>query len=393
MAYSTKDLQDKAFTSKYGVASSVMEYAPINLWPRNAAQGDYEQLVLGPYDYYAVKFGYETIPGANTPEAERAALNRMASRWSDPTYRFASDEDVDFADGHAIDPRVQQDDLTDHPLAWERTTLAMLHGLMDDVSKRFPSNGDAFDEARRAFLYPMRIYSRTAVMPAHIIGGEYISRADQGDPRAVAPLTPVSRSDEYAAWQTLQSWLFSDNAWHFNPAVLTRLTYSEVSSLGPSGAWSYDPTPRHDVAVVEIAANVQDQALGELFAPLTLQRIDDLSTKYKAGTTMTLTDLFDWSRGGIFGDVTNGKASQDGVVRRNLQIRFAKRLATMWTSPAAGTPTDAQALARLQLEDLAADTGQQLRTAHLDEMTRAHLEALQAIAKQALEARATVGGS
>jgi hypothetical protein len=393
MAYSAKDLQDKAFTSKYGVASSVMEYAPINLWPRNAAQGDYEQLVLGPYDYYAVKFGYETIPGANTPEAERAALNRMASRWSDPTYRFASDEDVDFADGHAIDPRVQQDDLTDHPLAWERTTLAMLHGLMDDVSKRFPSNGDAFDEARRAFLYPMRIYSRTAVMPAHIIGGEYISRADQGDPRAVAPLTPVSRSDEYAAWQTLQSWLFSDNAWHFNPAVLTRLTYSEVSSLGPSGAWSYDPTPRHDVAVVEIAANVQDQALGELFAPLTLQRIDDLSTKYRPGTTMTLTDLFDWSRGGIFGDVTNGKASQDGVVRRNLQIRFAKRLATMWTSPAAGTPTDAQALARLQLEDLAADTGQQLRTAHLDEMTRAHLEALQAIAKQALEARATVGGS
>ena len=161
MAYTAKQLQDKAFTSKYGVASSVMEYAPINLWPRNAAQGDYEQLVLGPYDYYAVKFGYETIPGATTPEAERAAFNRLASRWSDPTYRFASDEDVDFADGHAIDPRVQQDDLTDHPLAWERTTLAMLHGLMNDVSKRFPSNGDAFDEARRAFLYPMRIYSRT----------------------------------------------------------------------------------------------------------------------------------------------------------------------------------------------------------------------------------------
>ena len=175
--------------------------------------------------------------------------------------------------------------------------------------------------------------------------------------------------------------------------MLTRLTYSEVSSLGPSGAWSYNPTPRHDVAVVEMAANVQDQALGELFAPLTLQRIDDLSTKYRAGTTMTLTDFFDWSRGGIFGDIASGKASQAGVVRRNLQMRFAKRLATMWTSPAAGTPTDAQALARLQLEDLAADTGQQLRTAHLDEMTRAHLEALQAIAKQALEARATVGGS
>ncbi|HKE37045.1 MAG TPA: zinc-dependent metalloprotease, partial [Candidatus Baltobacteraceae bacterium] len=392
IAYTAKDLQDRGFTARHGVGSSVMEYAPVNLWPRGTPQGDYLQLGLGPYDYYAVKWGYEYVPNATTPQAELSTLNALASRWSDPIYRFASDEDVDFEDGHAIDPRVQMYDLTDHPLTWERTQLAMLQGILNSVGNRFPGQGKSYEEARRAFLRPMRYYVRDATMPAHIIGGEYLSRAAAGDPRSKPPLQPVPRSEEYAAWQTLQKYLFSDAAWKFNPNVLNRLTYDEISWLGPPNAtWIYNPGPRHDVPIVEIAGIAQDQALGELFAPLTLQRIDDLSTKYGRGTTMTLVDLFDWSRNGIYGDIANGAVARAGVVRRNAQIRFAKRLAKLWTSPDEGTPADAQSLARLQLEDLSHDCAVALR-AHLDELTRAHVEALAAIARQALEAHATISG-
>lgn len=389
MAYTARDLQDSSFTGSHGVASSVMEYAPINLWPKGTRQGNYEQLVLGPYDYYAVHFGYANVPNASTPEAELRTLNGWASRWSDPSYRFASDEDAFFDNGHAIDPRVQQDDLTNQPLAWEQIQLTMLHNIMNDVNQRFPKQGQAYDEARRAFLTPLRYYTRYAVMPAHVIGGEYVSRANAGDPHASTPLQPVSRGDEYQAWRILQSALFSDAAWRFNPRVLRLLTYREVSSLGPSGTWVYDPTPRHDVDVVSIAGATQERVLGELFAPLTLSRIDTLSTKYDPGKTMTLTDLFDWTRDGIFGDIENGKPAQAGVVLRNAQVNFAKRLAKLWTAPAAGTPPDAQALARLQLERLVGSTSGALRDS-LDELTRAHLEALRALAQQALDARATM---
>ncbi|MGA8535144.1 MAG: zinc-dependent metalloprotease [Candidatus Tumulicola sp.] len=390
MAYTAQQLQDVNFTRTHGVASSVMEYAPLNVWPRGTNQGNYEQLVLGPYDYYALRFGYQYVPNAYTPEAEVPTLNRLASRWSDPIYRFASDEDAFFNGGHAIDPRVQQDDLTSHPLAWEQTQLSMLHGIMNAVDQRFPRSGQAYDEARRAFLLPLRFYVRYAEMPAHIIGGEYVSRANAGDPHASTPLQPVSRIDEYQAWRVLQSALFSDAAWRFSPRVLRTLTYSEVSSLGPGATWVYDPSPRHDVDVVGIAGATQERVLDELFAPLTLARIDQLSTKYSTGAAMSLTDLFDWTRGGIFGDIQDGKAAQAGVVLRNAQVNFAKRLAKLWTSPAAGTPPDAQALARLQLEYLVNDSAAALGRSKLDEMTRAHLEALEALAKQALEARATI---
>jgi hypothetical protein len=389
LAYSAKNLQSRAFTQKYGVATSVMAYNPVNLWPKGTPQGDYQQLALGPYDYHAVRWGYEYVPGATTPEAEVRTLNLVASQWSNPIYRFASDEDVDFESGHAIDPRVAQDVLSNRPLAWERTQLVMLHRVMDAVDERFPGEGKAYDEARRAFVSPLRLYVRDAIIPAHYIGGEYLSRADAGDPSSRPPLQPVSRSDEYAAWNLLQTYLFSDAAWRFNPNVLNRLTYSEVSALSQGGTWVYDPDPRHDVPVVEVAGDTQDRVLDELFAPLTLQRIDDLSVKYAHGTTMSLTDLFDWTRGGIFGDIANGRIAQAGVVRRNAQMRFAKRLSQMWIAPAKGTPTDAQALARLQLEELSRDCAAALR-GRLDELTRAHVEALAALSKQALEARATI---
>ena len=389
MAYTAKQLQSKAFTSRFGVASSVMEYSPLNLWPLGTPQGDYNQLVLGPYDYHAIQYGYGYIPNAGTPEAEWPALNRLAGAWADPRYRFASDEDSDFSVGHSIDPRVQQDDLTDRPLAWERVQLQMLHGIMNDVARRFPGPGEPYDEARRAFTDPLRYYIEDVAMPAHVMGGEHLSRANAGDPRSGPPLGAVSRAESREAWNILQRYLFSDAAWSFRPDVLNRLTYSEVSTNIANANWFYNPPARHDVPVVSIAEQTQEGVMDMLFAPLTLQRIDDLSTKYRSGTTMTLADLFDWTRSGIFGDLGSAKIARAGVVRRNAQTNFARRLVRLWLTPKDGTPADAQALARLQLEDLASATaGAWVRG--LDEQSRAHVEALHAIAIQALGRSAPV---
>ncbi len=388
LAYTARDLQSEAFTSKYGIATSVMAYSPINLWPKGTPNGEYEQLVLGPYDYHAIEYGYGYIPNASTPEEELPALRRIASMWSEPTYWFASDEDVQFANGHAIDPRVEHYDLTNDPLAWCGVQLNVMHRLMDAVDERFPARGEAYDEARRAFLTPLSHYLTCAEMAAHTIGGEYLSRADAGDPHSVPPLTPVPRSEEMRAWHQLALSLFSDRAWSFNPNVLDRLTYSEVSAFW-GGSWAYAPAPRHDVPISQIAAESQDAALDEFFAPLTLERIDDLALKYRSGATMSLTDLFDWARASIFGDVASGGAS-DGVVRRDLQIRYAQRLARLWTAPENGTPSDAQSLARLQLVALERDADKGLQHRGLSEMAQAQLEALQAIARQALDARATI---
>jgi len=248
-AYTAQQLQNARFTARYGLGNSVMEYLPMNLWPKGTPQGDIEQQVLGTYDYYAVHYGYGDIPNARTPEQELPTLRRWASQWVDPKYRFASDEDTAFYNGHAVDPRVATNDLTNKPLQWCGTQLHMLHDVMDAVDKRFPQPGQSYEDARRAFTTPLRYYIRCAQLPAHTIGGEYLSRAYKTDRGAAPPLTAVPRSEEVAAWKIMAGGLFSDAAWHFSPNVLNRLTYNEQSPW-VGGSWVYNPTPRHDVAIV-----------------------------------------------------------------------------------------------------------------------------------------------
>ena len=391
MAYTAQEIQSKSFTERYGIANSVMEYNPTNLWPKNTPQGDYDQLVLGPYDYYAVKYGYGYIPNVTTPEQELPTLRQWASRWMDPKYRFASDEDADeFTGGRSVDPRVVTYDLTNHPLAWCQTQMAMMRSLMNSVNTRFPEAGMPYDEARAAFALPLRFDLRCAVMPAHTIGGEYLSRAQKGDPGSGAPLQAVPLATERAAWVQLSDELFADAPWHFNPKVLDLLTYSEESSLTQGGLWAYNPPPRHDFSVAASVGSAQYAVLRELYSPLRLQRIDDLSSKYGPGATMGLTNLFDWSRDSIFGSVANGTAANDGLIHRNLQTMYTTMLGTMLTAPQPGTPGDAQGLARVSLEQLHHDIARALDNSRLDELTRGHLEALQAIADQALNAHVVV---
>lgn len=389
MAFTAKQMHSMAFTSRYGVASSVMEYAPLNIWPKGEPQGTYWQTVLGPYDYYVIRWGYSRIPGARTPQDEVPGLNRIAQAWVNPAYRFASDEDVSYNDAHAIDPRVAQFDLTDDPLSWYGSQLKLAHQVLDRLDADWPKPGHPYDEERAAFEYVFGYVTANATQPEHYMAGEYLSRSHAGDPGAAAPLTQVSRSDERRAFDLLDRYLFSNDAWHFSPATLDRLVYSEWETQ-QGGSWAYNPPPRHDEPVVEVVGSLQRRTLATMFQPLMLQRLDDLSLKAKPGATMTLTDLFDWTQASVYGDLGSSRVASMGVIHRSLQQWYARALATLWLTPPQGTPYDAQALARHELVALRDELRSATSRSGLDELTRAHLESLADVVSRALDARQVI---
>ncbi|GAC1392334.1 MAG: zinc-dependent metalloprotease [Vulcanimicrobiaceae bacterium] len=383
-AYTAKQLQDKAFTAKYGITSTVMEYAPTNLWPKAYSQGDYSQLVLGPYDYFTIKYGYAPIRGTQTPEAELPTLRRWASSWSDPRYRYASDEDSSWGDGHASDPRVNTGDLTNDPLAWCGVQLKMDQGLMHSLNTRLPKTGSAYEEETSAFGNLLRSYSGCAALPAHFIGGQFISRAHRGDPHAQPPIVPVSRAEEARAFAMLDSYLFSANAWQFSPRLLRGLGYSEWAGYGYVSwpgygnlpVWAYNPPQRHDFPIMQNIAQTQGRVIDELFNPLVLQRIDE-NPNVATQPTMSIGDLFTWLQRSIYGDITPGTHAIP-LVKRNLQMLYAQRLTELINHPATGTPSDAQAMARYEVEHLRQAIGRALH-GPADPITRAHLENLRQV--------------
>ena len=382
-AYTAAQLQSQAFTRKYGITSTVMEYAPANVWPKPFGQGTFEQTVLGPYDYYAIKWAYARIPGATTPAQELPTLERWAQAWSDPRYRYASDEDVAWYDGHAADPRSNQGDLTNDPLSWCAVQMKMYSGLMHSLNGRAPAAGSAYEDETAAFTGLLSRYLSCAALPAHFIGGQYLSRAHAGDPGAQPPVVPVPRAQERRAFTMLANGLFSSAAFDFSPRLLSRLGYSEWAGYGYVSwpgygnlpIWAYNPPERHDVPLVERVNAAQMAVVNQLFQPLVLARIDD--NPLEATTpTMSMHDLFAWLQDAIYGNLQSASTSS---IRRNLQIQYADRLAKLAVTP--GIPADAQGFARFELGALRSSAATALRSGSHDATWRAHLENLAAHAR------------
>lgn len=393
MAYTAKELQDPAFTAKYGISSTVMEYAPLNLWPRPYGQGAYSTTTIGPYDYYAMKYAYGRIPGASTPEAERPTLEKWAQGWSDPRLAYASDEDVSWGDGHAADPRVEQGDLTNDPLGWCQTQISMFHGLITTLNSRLPDSGEAYEEETVAFQRMLGNVLRCDVLPERFIGGQYLSRAHRGDPGAKAPIVPTPLATEQRAFAMLASGVFSDAQWRLPPSLLDNLGYSEWAGYGyvefPGygnlPAWAYNPPARHYQSVSAIAGGLQQSVLDFLFSPSVLQRLEDDPGMANGEKTMSLSDLFAWMQSSVFAEVS--RHADVSELRRGLQLRYEATLVGLVAAPKAGTPLDAQSLARDSLATLESSCDAALRSHSLDTMSRAHYEALRAKADQALNPR------
>ncbi len=393
-AYTAKDLQNPAFTAKYGVATTVMEYAPLNIWPKGYGQGSYYQTVLGPYDYHAMKYAYGYIPGATTPEEELPTLERWASAWSNPLYRYASDEDVSWFNGHASDPRAEQEELTNDQLGWTVVQLKMDRALMDRETQLLPQSGDAYQEATDAFRAIFYRYISLVSKSAHWIGGQYLSRAHRGDPGAQPPIVPVPLAMQQRAFNILNSYLLSDREFNFSPQVLNKLGYSEWAGYGYVGwegygnlpVWAYNPPQRHDFPIVDDIGNAQRGAIDYAFAPTVLARLEQNPLE-SIGPTMTLADLFSWMQSAVYRELGSPHLHTISLLRRNLQAIYEGKLIALATKPQPGTPPDAQALAQFELQQLARSAAARARTGGLDEVTRAHLATLARRANAALHGK------
>ena len=56
-----------------------MDYNPTNIVPKGWKQGDYYTTTIGPYDIWAIEYGYKPLSGGTTGELSRAEEDRLRS--------------------------------------------------------------------------------------------------------------------------------------------------------------------------------------------------------------------------------------------------------------------------------------------------------------------------
>ncbi len=94
--YPADSVRSKTWTAKMGHSPSIMDYSRFNYVAQPEDDIAINDLIprIGPYDKYAIMWGYKPIPSARTSDAERATLEQW-SRIQDtvPWFRFSANND------------------------------------------------------------------------------------------------------------------------------------------------------------------------------------------------------------------------------------------------------------------------------------------------------------
>ncbi|MBV8355168.1 MAG: zinc-dependent metalloprotease [Candidatus Eremiobacteraeota bacterium] len=369
--YSLHQIHDPAFTAKHGFVGSVMGYAPVNLAPPGKPQTVYFQERLGPYDYWAIQYGYQPIPGARNPNDGLDVLRRIANRSTEHDLAFATDEDA--FGSWAVDPRVVVYALSSDPLGWHRERFQIADRLFATLDKRYPRDDRTFYDERMAFATIWNEYTRSALDATRWVGGVYTSRAHRGQTGAKPPFQSIPRADQRRAFELLDRYVLSSRALRFSPRLLADLGPDRFHGWGLQGLGQ-----RPDVPVTDIIGNLQDVVLYTIFSPTNISRINDQALM-APGKTMSLQDLFEWSRQAVYDDVPSG--TDISPTHRELQRRFTDLLLQVAMLPslyidALGMPYESQSLARYELRRVRDEVRTGEASSRLDVATRAHLEEL-----------------
>ncbi|MDJ0645575.1 MAG: zinc-dependent metalloprotease [Flavobacteriaceae bacterium] len=352
--FSPEELANADLIKGKCLTGSVMDYAGINLTKDRSKQGQYYDTSVGPYDVWAIQYGY-------TPFKSKAEKKALLAQSTKPELTFGNDADDMRAPGKAIDPRVMIGDLSNDQIGYSIDRIALVNNMMKDVKSKFTKEGKSYQELRRAYyiLSGQRAWAGNVI--SRFIGGVYVDRAMAGQDGGTQPYTPVSLADQKRAMNALSKHIFAPNAFDVPNDLYN---YLAMQRRG----FNFFRAPE-DPKIHNQVLTYQKNVLNHILHPNTLQRISDselYGNKYKLSTFMT--DL----NAAIF---NADRYSSVNSFRQNLQVEYTGRLVNMLTGKQKGRYSNAaKSMALYNLKNIramASPTGNVATRAH-----RQHLRTL-----------------
>jgi hypothetical protein len=298
---------------------------------------------VGPYDRFAIQWGYAPVPGAESPEDERATLDRWAARQiSQPWLRFGGE---DFPS--EVDPTVLMENLGDDRIAATRLGIANLERAMGYLVPATTRLGGDYDKLGQTYDTILAHRMQWLASVIKLIGGVEETRTLAG--RGEAQFHRVPKEQQQEAVQFVLENLHTPTS--FIPTtVLDRLTPAD-------GLYSFKLFQQH--------------LLRELLDMDRLARMAEVEQLDSASVYQPIEYLADL-RAGLF-DELQRDAPVIEPLRRDLQRYFVDTLLAYADDEYAGDLRSAARwnLSQLlpELQDAEARSGNTTAAAHLADLS------------------------
>lgn len=315
MLFSPDQLADANFIKGKALTGSVMDYAGINITNDRSKQGQYYDMAVGPYDVWAIQFGY-------TPFKNEAEKNVLLNKSTQPELIFGNDADDMRSPGKAIDPRVMIGDLSNDQITYSINRFELVNNMMKNLKTQFTKKGETYEELRRAYY---TLHNQSAIaggVVSRFIGGVYVDRSTFDQEGGTQPFTPVSLADQKRAMSTLKKYIFAPDAFDTPNEVYNYLARQRRG-------YNFFGGPE-DPKIHEQVLGYQTRVLAHIMHPNTLQRLSNselYGNEYKLATFMT--DLNNMMfKPDVYGSINS--------FRQNLQAVYTKQLIGMISGKASG---------------------------------------------------------
>jgi hypothetical protein len=222
-AYTVAQLRDPKFTDKMGTVASIMSYGRYNYVAQPEDKVKSYLPKVGPYDVFAIGWGYRPLADAKTPEDERPTLDRWASRQVKEAWlRFGGEDGPS-----AVDPTVLTENIGNDPVEVTRLGLKNLDRVMDKLVPATSKRGEDYALLQEAYGAVLRHRNSWFGAVVKQVGGVVENRVLGGGPGET--FARVSREDQQKAVRFLLENAFSTPKKLLDPAIVNRFKYSGVA--------------------------------------------------------------------------------------------------------------------------------------------------------------------
>ena len=301
-AYPVEKLRDAAFTKEMGTAPSIMDYARFNYVAQPEDKGVSLMPNVGPYDKYAVMWGYRPIPEAKTPEAERAVLDKwILEKQGDPVYRYGRQ-------GNSYDPTAQSEDLGDNSMLASDYGIKNLKRIMPNLmewTKESDKPYKDFSDLEEMYGQVITQFNRYMGHVRTNVGG--VAEVYRASGQDIPVYIHTSKETQKSAVDFLNKNLFATPEWMMDETILSRIG---------------------DFGSLERIRGVQVSTLNGILEWGRLGRMIE-NEALNGNDAYKMTELFDDLRKGIWTELSAGKTID--VHRRSLQRAHIERLDLMLT--------------------------------------------------------------
>ncbi|MEZ7888949.1 MAG: zinc-dependent metalloprotease [Cloacibacterium sp.] len=358
-----ENLRNKAWLKANGHTPSIMDYARFNYVAQPEDNVGEAGLMprIGDYDDWAIEWGYRRFYNYNSPEKEKAHLNKwVMEKLQNPRLWFGTET-------NPYDPRSQSEQVGDNPMIAGKYGVKNLQRIMENIEAWSTKPNEDYSSLNNRFTQVSGQFARYLGHVSKYIGGVKETPKMVEQKGAIYEL--VSKSEQKEALKFLSENVFTTPNWLLKTSVLTKI----------------------DKSPVEVVENLQKTVLNRVLSEGVLNKLYEGESL--DANAYAVYDYLQDIKNSVFAELKS--SSKIDIYRRNLQKNFVETLIarTQASKPSTGRNaetvsdnSDVKSLTRGVLREIKADASKNAQNAQ-DAVTKYHLEDLVYRIDKALEVK------